>query len=52
MVQVYTCSDVVVDDADEIALLVFDQPLCVGEGMLAIEFSGELNEKLCGFYKW
>lgn len=40
------------DDGDEILVLAFDEPLCIGEGVLEIEFSGKLNEHLKGLYKW
>lgn len=40
------------DDKDEILVLVFDETLGVGEGVLVIEFSGILNEHLTGFYTW
>ncbi|KAL5755637.1 hypothetical protein ACOSQ2_020383 [Xanthoceras sorbifolium] len=43
--------DVVVDDVDEVLVLGFDEPLCLGEGLLEIEFAGKLNEFLCGFYR-
>ncbi|KAK2652923.1 hypothetical protein Ddye_012779 [Dipteronia dyeriana] len=49
--QQYCPSDVIVDDGDEVVVLVFDEPLCVGEGLLGIEFSGKLNEHLKGFYR-
>ncbi|KAK0597687.1 hypothetical protein LWI29_027625 [Acer saccharum] len=48
--QQYFPSDVVVDDDDEVVVLVFDETLCVGEGLLGIEFSGKLNEHLKGTY--
>jgi len=41
-----------VDEEDEILVLVFDEALCDGEGVLVIEFSGILNEHLRGFYRW
>ncbi|XP_028807443.1 aminopeptidase M1 isoform X2 [Neltuma alba] len=47
----YSPCDVVVDGDDEIVILVFDEPLHVGEGVLGIEFSGILNDHLRGFYK-
>ncbi|KAK0596001.1 hypothetical protein LWI29_011907 [Acer saccharum] len=49
--QQYCPSDVVVDDDDEVVVLVFDETLCVGEGLLGIEFSGKLNEHLKGLYR-
>ncbi|KAI9161526.1 hypothetical protein LWI28_018315 [Acer negundo] len=49
--QQYCPSDVVVDDDDEVVVLVFDETLCVGEGLLGIEFSGNLNEHLKGLYR-
>ncbi|KAF7843543.1 aminopeptidase M1-like isoform X1 [Senna tora] len=47
----YYPRDVVVSNDDEIVVLVFDEMLRVGEGVLGIEFSGILNEHLTGFYK-
>lgn len=41
-----------VDEEDEILVLVFDEALFDGEGVLVIEFSGILNEHLRGFYRW
>lgn len=49
--QYFPC-DVIVDGDDEIVIMVFDETLHVGEGVLVIEFSGILNEHLTGFYKW
>ncbi|KAL5755640.1 hypothetical protein ACOSQ2_020386 [Xanthoceras sorbifolium] len=49
--QQYRSSDVVVDDVGEVLVLGFDEPLCVGEGLLEIEFSAKLNEFLGGFYR-
>ncbi|KAK9022672.1 hypothetical protein V6N11_002919 [Hibiscus sabdariffa] len=43
--------DVVLDADDEILVLVFEQVLGTGEGVLHIEFSGALNEQLKGLYK-
>jgi len=40
------------DGDDEILVLVFDEVLGVGEGVLGIEFSAALNEHLKGFYRW
>ncbi|XP_058750253.1 aminopeptidase M1-like [Vicia villosa] len=47
----YTPCDVVVDDEDDLLVLVFDETICVGEGVLVVEFSGVLNEHLRGFYR-
>ncbi|OIW17111.1 hypothetical protein TanjilG_26766 [Lupinus angustifolius] len=47
----YAPCDVVVDDDDEILVMVFDETLSVGEGVLRIEFSGVLNQHLTGLYK-
>ncbi|KAF3450566.1 hypothetical protein FNV43_RR06655 [Rhamnella rubrinervis] len=44
-------SDVVLDEDDEILVLVFDEELSVGDGVLGLEFSGVLNEYLKGLYK-
>lgn len=40
------------DKDDEILVLVFDEPLAVGEGILRIIFYGKLNEHTKGLYKW
>ncbi|XP_022853204.1 aminopeptidase M1-like [Olea europaea var. sylvestris] len=50
--QKYVPSDIVVDNEAEILVLVFDQVLNVGNGVLEIRFSGVLNEQLKGFYRW
>ncbi|XVF25182.1 hypothetical protein REPUB_Repub13aG0191300 [Reevesia pubescens] len=47
----FTPCDVVLDGDDEILVLVFDELLGTGEGVLRIEFSGALNEHLKGLYK-
>ena len=44
-------SEVVVDKDDETIVLVFDEALGVGDGVLEIKFSGVLNEHMKGFYK-
>ncbi|GAB4842590.1 hypothetical protein Ancab_012566 [Ancistrocladus abbreviatus] len=44
-------SDVVVDGDDEILVLVFDEVLGVGDGVLEINFSGVLNDYMMGFYR-
>lgn len=44
-------SDVVLDKDDELLLLVFDEILSVGEGVLSIMFSGILTDNLIGFYR-
>ncbi|XP_008447628.2 aminopeptidase M1-like [Cucumis melo] len=49
--QIYKPSDVLLDEEDEILVLVFDDMLGVGEGVLEIEFSAPLNSHLKGFYK-
>ncbi|XP_031251964.1 aminopeptidase M1-like isoform X1 [Pistacia vera] len=49
--QKYSPCDVVLDNSDEILVLVFDEALSVGEGVLGITFSGNLNDHLMGFYK-
>jgi hypothetical protein len=40
------------DEDDERFVLVFEETLDVGDGMLTIGFSGILNEHLRVFYKW
>nr|GEX34298.1 aminopeptidase M1-like isoform X1 [Tanacetum cinerariifolium] len=44
-------SEVVVDKDDETLVLVFDEALHVGDGMLEIKFSGVINEHMKGFYQ-
>ncbi|KAK8645973.1 hypothetical protein V6N13_119777 [Hibiscus sabdariffa] len=48
---IFTPCDVVLDADNEILVLVFEQVLGTGEGVLSIEFSGALNEQLKGLYK-
>ena len=40
------------DGEDEILVLVFDEVLSVGDGVLEIDFSRALNQHLNGLYKW
>ncbi|KAK4479549.1 hypothetical protein RD792_015066 [Penstemon davidsonii] len=47
----YVPSDVLVDSDDEILVLVFEEGLDVGNGVLEIEYSGVLNEHLKGLYR-
>ncbi|GMH22038.1 hypothetical protein Nepgr_023881 [Nepenthes gracilis] len=47
----YRPSDVVVDVDDEILVLVFDDVLSVGNGVLEFKFSGVLNDYMKGFYR-
>ncbi|KAK9281650.1 hypothetical protein L1049_004553 [Liquidambar formosana] len=49
--QQYRPSDVVLDGDDEMLVLVFDQALGVGEGVLGICFSGILNQHMVGLYR-
>ncbi|KVI05923.1 protein of unknown function DUF3358 [Cynara cardunculus var. scolymus] len=44
-------SEVVVDNDGETIVLVFDEPLSIGDGVLEINFDGVLNEHMKGFYK-
>lgn len=50
--QQYRPCDVVLDGDDEFLVLVFDNALGIGEGILEIEFSAVLNAQLRGLYKW
>ncbi|WOG89386.1 hypothetical protein DCAR_0208624 [Daucus carota subsp. sativus] len=43
--------DVVVDGEDEILVLLFEEALSLGEGILSINFSGILDEHMKGFYR-
>ncbi|GMY34642.1 aminopeptidase M1-like isoform X1, partial [Fagus crenata] len=49
--QTYRPCEVVLDGEDEILVLVFDEVLSVGDGVLEIDFSGALNQHLKGLYK-
>ncbi|PIN22295.1 Puromycin-sensitive aminopeptidase [Handroanthus impetiginosus] len=49
--QKYVPCDFVVDGDDEILVLVFEEVLDVGIGVLEIEFSGVLNGQLRGLYR-
>jgi aminopeptidase N len=44
-------SSVALDDASEVAKLHFAAPLTVGPAKLHIQFVGDLNDKLKGFYR-
>ncbi|KAD4889372.1 hypothetical protein E3N88_21445 [Mikania micrantha] len=44
-------SEIVVDNDVEMLVLVFGEPLSVGDGVLVINFTGVLNEHFKGFYK-
>ncbi|KAK6911934.1 Aminopeptidase N-like, N-terminal domain, partial [Dillenia turbinata] len=49
--QKHCSSHVVLVPEDEILVLVFDNELGVGDGILGIDFSAALNKHLKGFYK-
>lgn len=44
-------SDVVVEGDDMVVVLVFEEAICAGDGVLGISFSGVLNEHRKGFYR-
>ncbi|KAK9066171.1 hypothetical protein SSX86_013492 [Deinandra increscens subsp. villosa] len=44
-------SEVVVDNDAEMLVLVFKEPLSLGDGVLEIKFAGVLNQHMKGFYK-
>lgn len=50
--QQFSPCDIVLDEDDEILMLVFEEALNAGDGILRIDFSGILNEHLRGFYRW
>lgn len=52
MQQQYRPCDVVLDEDDERFVVVFEETLDVGDGMLRIGFSGILNEHLRVLYRW
>ncbi|WJZ94349.1 hypothetical protein VitviT2T_013220 [Vitis vinifera] len=47
----YCPCDVVLEADDEVLVLVFDEALPTGDGVLWISFSGVLNDHLVGFYR-
>ncbi|KZV34117.1 hypothetical protein F511_42888 [Dorcoceras hygrometricum] len=47
----YVPSDILVDNDDEILVLVFDETLDVGHGVLEIGFSGVLTDSCKGLYR-
>ncbi|GAB2225547.1 hypothetical protein Droror1_Dr00006344 [Drosera rotundifolia] len=47
----FVAAEIVVDNDDEIAILVFDEEIGVGEGLLTIKFSGVLNDYMKAFYR-
>ena len=49
--QKYCPSDVVLEADDEILVLVFDDALPTGDGVLWISFSGVLNDHFVGLYR-
>lgn len=49
--QQFSPCDIVLDEDDEILMLVFEEALNAGDGILRIDFSGILNEHLRGFYR-
>ena len=49
--QVFKPSKVEIFEEDEILVLEFSKILPIGEGVLAIEFEGVLNDKMKGFYR-
>ncbi|GMN36050.1 hypothetical protein TIFTF001_005719 [Ficus carica] len=49
--KVFQPSKVEIFEDDEILVLEFAKSLPIGEGVLAIEFEGILNDKMKGFYK-
>ncbi|XP_055688287.1 puromycin-sensitive aminopeptidase [Lutzomyia longipalpis] len=46
-----TAKDITFSVDHETATLQFDSPLPLGDGVLYMEFSGELNDKMKGFYR-
>nr|POE74871.1 aminopeptidase m1 [Quercus suber] len=49
--QTYQPCDVVLDGDDEILVLVYDEMLSPGDGVLGIDFAGALNQQLKGLYR-
>uniref|UniRef100_A0A6J0PNU7 Aminopeptidase M1-D-like n=1 Tax=Elaeis guineensis var. tenera TaxID=51953 RepID=A0A6J0PNU7_ELAGV len=43
--------EVVLEEEDEILVLIFDENLPLGRGVLGIRFSGVLNDHMRGFYR-
>lgn len=48
---VKTAKDITFSVDQETATLLFDSALPLGDGLLYMEFSGELNDKMKGFYR-
>lgn len=46
-----TPKDVILSKEEETLTLLFDNDLTIGDGLLTIEFNGELNDKMKGFYR-
>jgi puromycin-sensitive aminopeptidase len=44
-------SEVVQFEEDEILVIGFDRELPAGEGVLTMEFTGTLNDRMRGFYR-
>ena len=38
-------------EEDEILVIGFDRELTIGEGVLAMDFTGTLNDQMRGFYR-
>ena len=47
----HSTSDIAYSKEDETVTLTFPSPLPVGNGNLSMEFTGELNDKMKGFYR-
>ena len=44
-------SDINYDKEEETVTISFSSPLPLGKGQLSMEFTGELNDKMKGFYR-
>ena len=49
--QIFTSGPAELEDTYETALFTFDAPLPLGAAVLSLDFVGELNDKLTGFYR-
>ena len=47
----YRATDIAFDDERETATISFDSPIPAGTAQLGVDFTGELNDKLRGFYR-
>lgn len=47
----YPSTDITYSSSDETVTFGFSSPLPIGRGLLSMDFTGQLNDKLKGFYR-